>query len=327
MSKLLSHKSVSTFLSVACVAAAISASAGTAYWTPGGTDINWSDPGNWVGGTGTGGVAGPNDSVVFGPAGTSASAFVTDNDVDSLTGDFAGTIGSLQYTNASAFHNTVIGTGLTLMVTNATSAIATVQAAGNVFMVGGAGTGTSGGTTISGAQAGLVASNTAAQFIVSQAGTAALLNLSNLDTFVTYASRVGVGVPPNYGWGVIPAAEGGALILAKTNYISTTFSMVPGVSTSYTNWAGYVYVSGHEIEEAIEVGNGADNSIGAASSILLGLTNGFYIDSMGIGKSKSSGRGRDGQVQPGVHQPKPDGVFRGRSRQRHGARLVPRHWR
>ncbi|MGA2500501.1 MAG: pectinesterase family protein [Tepidisphaeraceae bacterium] len=208
--------------------------------------------------------------------------------MDGVSGDFGGTIGSLQYTNTAGFHNTLIAPGVSLVVTNGTASITGVQAAGNAFMVGGATAGTSGGATISGPGASLVVSNTAGQFIVSQPGTAATLNLTNLDTFVADVSRLGVGVPPNYGWGVITAAEGGALQLAKTNYISTVFSMAPSVSTSYTNWAGYVYVAGHEIQEAIEVGSGADNSIGAVSSVLLGLTNGFYIDSIGVGKSKAA---------------------------------------
>jgi pectin methylesterase-like acyl-CoA thioesterase len=313
MNKFISHPRnvLSLLMSVACLAAATPSRAGTASWSPGGVDINWSDPGNWLGGGGTGGVPGPLDSVVFGPAGTASSPFVTSDSVDSVTGDFAGTIGSLQYTNISGYHNTFIAPGLTLTVTNATSAIAAVQAAGDVFMVGGATTGTSGGTTISGSQAILLVTNTSAQFIVSQAGTAAALNLTNLDTLVAYVSRLGVGVPPNYGWGVIPQAEGGSLQLAKTNYISTGFSMAPGVTASYTNWAGWNYVSGHEIEEAIEVGNGADNSIGAASSVLLGLTNGFFIDSMGVGKSKSSGAAVVVKFNPVFTNQNPTAYFRG----------------
>lgn len=306
---------LSLFVSMACLSAALTARAGTAYWTPGGTDSNWSDPGNWTGGTGTGGAPGFADSVVFGATGTSATAFYPSNYVDGVTGDFAGTIGSLQYTNAASFQNTVIAPGVTVLVTNQTSAIATVQAAGNIFMVGNYVTGTSGGTTISGSQASLIASNTAAQFIVSQPGTAASLNMSNLDNLTAYVSKLGVGVPPNYGWGVIPSAEGGVLTLAKTNYISTGFSMVPQISTSYTNWAGYVYVSGHEIEEAIEVGNGADNSIGAASSILLGMSNGFYIDSIGVGKSKSSGAAAAMKFNPAFTNlsPAPTAYIRGTS--------------
>jgi hypothetical protein len=321
-----SRNIVTLLMSLACFALATPSRAGTAYWTPGVADTNWSDPANWTGGTGTAGVPGATDSVVFGPAGTNPTAFVISNYVDSVTGNFGGTIGSLQYTNTAAYHNTLIAPGVSLLVTNATAAIASVQAAGNVFMVGGAGTGTSGGTTISGPNASLVASNTSGQVLVSQAGTAASLNLSNLDTFVTYASRVGVGVPPNYGWGIITAADGGALILAKTNYISTAFSMAPGVTTSYTNWTGWNYVAGHEIEEAIEVGNGADNSIGAASSILLGLTNGFLYRQYWRGQIQILQRGsRGGQVQPRLHQPKPDGLFSWHKRQPFGTRGLPGH--
>jgi hypothetical protein len=305
------RKIVSLLMSFACFAMAMPSDAGTAYWTPGGTDTNWSTGGNWIGGTGTSGVPGPTDNVIFGPAGTNATAFVISNYVDSVNGNFGGTIGSLVYSNGANYHNTLIAPGVTLLVDGATATIASLQAAGDVFMVGGAGSGTSGGATISGPGASLVASNTSGQFIVSQAGTAASLNLTNLDTLVTYASRFGVGVPPNYGWGVLTAAEGGALQLAKTNYISTVFSMAPGVTTSYTNWAGWVYVSGHEIEEAIEVGNGADNSIGGASSILLGLTNGFFIDSIGVGKSKSANAAAVVKFNPAFTNQSPTAWFRG----------------
>jgi pectin methylesterase-like acyl-CoA thioesterase len=306
-----SRNIVSLLLSLACFALATPSRAATAYWTPGGTDTNWSTGGNWIGGAGPAGVPGPTDSVVFGPAGTNTAAFVTSNYVDGVSGNFGGTVGSLQYTNTAGFHNTLIAPGVSLMVTNATVAIAAVQAAGNAFMVGGATAGTSGVATISGPGASLVVSNTAGQFLVSQSGTAATLNLTNLDTLVADVSRLGVGVPPNYGWGVIPQVEGGALQLARTNYISTSFSMAPGVASSYTNWAGYNYVAGHEIQEAIEVGNGADNSIGAASSVLLGLTNGFYIDSMGVGKSKSSGAAAVLKFNPAFTNQSPTACFRG----------------
>jgi len=305
------RKLIPLFMSLAGLALAAPSDAATAYWTPGGSDTNWSTGANWIGGSGTAGVPGQTDSVVFGPAGTIAAPFVISNYVDSVSGNFGGTIGSLQYTNGANYHNTLIAPGISLMITNTNSTITSVQAGGASLMVGGSASGTSGGTTVSGPGASLIVSNTASQFIVSQAGTAAALNLSNLDTLVADVSRLGVGVPPSYGWDVLTAAEGGALQLAKTNYIWTAFSMVPGVTTSYTNWTGWVYVAGHEIEEAIEVGNGADNSIGAASSILLGLTNGFYIDSMGVGKSKSSGAAVVVKFNPVFTNQSPTAYFRG----------------
>ena len=65
--------------------------------------------------------------------------------------------------------------------------------------------------------------------------------------------------PPNYGWNVLPQAANGTLQLARTNTITVYFNL-PTAATNYTNWAGYNYAAGHEIQEAIEVGNGADNS-------------------------------------------------------------------
>src|SRR5208282_3025596 len=107
-----SRNIVSLLMLFACFALATPSRAGTAYWTPGGTDTNWSTGGNWICGTGTLGVPGPTDSVVFGPAGTNTVAFVISNYVDSVTGNFGGTIGSLQYTNTAGYHNTLIAPGV-----------------------------------------------------------------------------------------------------------------------------------------------------------------------------------------------------------------------
>ena len=84
----------------------------------------------------------------------------------------------------------------------------------------------------------------------------------------------------------------GVVYLARTNQISTFFTGGIGSgtpSTGYTNWSTINTGSGVEIEEDIEVGNGADNSASSVSSFLyLGQTNAFFIDSIGVGKSKSS---------------------------------------
>ncbi len=255
-------------------------------WT-GAVDTNWSNGGNWTGGTGTGGVPGAADNVLFGPVGTATTAGVISNVVDGISGNFGGTIGSLQYTNPANFQNTLIAPTITLNVTGATVAVAGQTVAGNAFMTGMGATGGAINATISGPGAVLNVSNSAAEFIVSQGGGTAGLNLTNLDTLTAYVSRFGVGVPPNYGWNVLQQANNGTLQLAKTNLISVFFTL-PSAATNYSNWAGYNYVAGHEIEESIEVGNGADNSIGAASTLYLGKTNAFFIDSLGVGKSKST---------------------------------------
>jgi pectin methylesterase-like acyl-CoA thioesterase len=272
---------------------AVSARAGSVNWV-GGIDTNWSTGGNWSpAGSGTAGVPGPTDNVVFGTIGASPTSGAISNYVDGVLGNFAGTIGSLQYTNAANFQNTLIAPTVTLNVTGATVAVAGQTVAGNALMVGEASTSGAVSATISGPGAALNASNSAAEFIVSQGGGTALLDMTNLDNFTGHLSRLGVGVPPNYGWNVISATPNGVLRLAKTNFIATSFAGGTGGSTvnaGFTSWTN-VYGSGlgHEIVEAIEVGNGADTSIsGTSSGILLGLANTFNIDSIGVGKSKSA---------------------------------------
>ena len=54
--------------------------------------------------------------------------------VDSVSGNFGGTIASLQYTNPANFQNTLIASNVTLNVTGATVAVAGQTVAGNAFM-------------------------------------------------------------------------------------------------------------------------------------------------------------------------------------------------
>src|SRR5690349_18683318 len=80
-------------LAAGFVLSATSAGAGTAVWTAGGgADTNWSTAANWTGGTGTAGVAGSLDNVVFNSVGTATSVAGISNVVDSTGGNFAGTI-------------------------------------------------------------------------------------------------------------------------------------------------------------------------------------------------------------------------------------------
>src|SRR5262249_25814666 len=93
--------------------------AGTAVWNATSfPDTNWSTGGNWTGGTGTAGVPGAGDDVVFANAGVATVLTGISNVLDSTSGNFAGTIASLSYTNttANSFHNTLIAPGLTLNI-------------------------------------------------------------------------------------------------------------------------------------------------------------------------------------------------------------------
>ena len=168
-------------------------------------------------------------------------------------------------------------------------AVSSQTVAGNAFMVGQGASGGAVSATISGPGATLNVSNPAAEFIVSQGGGTAALNLTNLDTLIANVSRFGAGVPPNYGWNVLPQAGQIDVAISPDQPLSIScLSALPTAATNYTNWGGYNYASGHEIEESIEVGNGADNSIGSASTLYLGLSNALFIDSLGVGKSKST---------------------------------------
>lgn len=276
-----------------CLLLAVSAQAAQVVWT-GAVDTNWSNGGNWTGGTGTAGVPGGTDNVIFGVTGEAPTAVGVSNYLDGVSGNFAGTVGSLSYTNPANFQNTLIAPGLTLNITGATVAVAGQSAAGNAFITGQGASGGAVNATIYGSGAAININNTAAEVISSQGGGTALLDMTNLDTFTANVSRVGVGVPPNYGWNVLPTTPQGSLRLAKTNFISTSFTGGTGGSTVNAGYTAFtnVYGSGlgHEIVEGIEVGNGADNAISgtASSSILLGISNMFNIDSIGVGKSKSA---------------------------------------
>ena len=65
---------------------------------------------NWTGSSEHrhGGVPGAADNVVFGTAGEATTATSISNYLDSTSGNFGGTIGSLQYTNSANFQNTLI---------------------------------------------------------------------------------------------------------------------------------------------------------------------------------------------------------------------------
>jgi pectin methylesterase-like acyl-CoA thioesterase len=287
------RRAITNLTLLGCLMFAVSVQAAQVVWT-GAVDTNWSNGGNWSGGTGTGGVPGGTDNVIFGVTGEAPTAGGISNYLDSVTGNFGGTIGSLQYTNPANFQNTLIAPGLTLNITGATVAISGQTAAGNALMAGQGATGGAISATVYGPGAAINVANTAAQVISSQGGGTALLDMTNLDTFTANVSRVGVGVPPNYGWNVLQTTPQGVLRLAKTNFIATSFTGGTGGSTVNAGYTAFtnVYGSGlgHEIVEAIEVGNGADNAISgtASSGILLGMSNMFNIDSIGVGKSKSA---------------------------------------
>lgn len=292
--------------------------AGVASWTgASGTDTNWSDGANWSGGTGTANVPAAGDNVVFANSGNATTLTAINNIVDGTSGNFGGTIASLQYSNSNNFQNTLIAPGVTLSVTGSNSisdtlVVGTENVSSPVAVVT---------NSISGPGGTLIVSNALGNFMVSQsaaaAGAKAVLVMTNLDSLVVNVGRIGVGVSGKYGWfnNDSQTFPNGVLYLARTNIISTSFqggvgSVLPPVA-GYTNWASvYTLSSGREIEEAIEVGNGADNSASSVPSFLyLGQTNAFFIDSIGVGKSKSSAAGASMLFNPVFNNP--TAYFRG----------------
>ena len=276
-------------------------------WTTGST--NWSVTGNWSGNA----APGSADNAVFGDTAAVTVYTITNSAVDS---SFSGPIATLQYSNVTSdIQSTLIASGVTLDVFGPADTV------GDVFTVGSeisssAGVGTA---VISGSGGALVVSNTADNIIISQnsgaSGAKATLNMTNLDTFMAYANRIGIGVAGKYNWlnNNAVAYGNGVVYLARTNQISTFFTGGVGSgtpSTGYTNWTTLNSGSGLEIEEDIEIGNGADNSASSVSSFLyLGQTNVFFIDSIGVGKSKSSAAGASMLFNPAF--PSPVAYFRG----------------
>jgi pectin methylesterase-like acyl-CoA thioesterase len=278
--------------------AAHSLQAGTAVWTgASGTDTNWSTGGNWSGGTGTAGVPSAADNVFFNDVGAVVSSFAISNVVDSTSGNFGGTIASLSYTNTinNSFQNTLIAPGVTLNVTGAGgpsgSALfigtPTASVASSIFGI------------LSGANAALNVNNPAANIIVDQVASSAIratLNLTNLDTFIGNVSRIGIGSDHA---GLTAAAGQGTFYLAKTNYITTTFVGVYATPYSVV------------LTNAIEIGTGNAGNLGA-NFLYLGLTNGIFTDSIGVGMVKATGApGGFLGFNPAFTNSNPTAYFRG----------------
>lgn len=249
--------------------------AATVIWTAGSTtDTNWSNGANWSGGTGTGGVPGSSDDVVFGALGSSTSFTAISNVVDSTSGNFGGIIGSLAYTNnvSGTFQNTLIAPGLTLTITNNTGPF------GSALFVGTPTAGTAAATitaNISGPGATLNVNNTNAVISLSQSGSSsalAVLDLTNLDNFSASVRAIGIG-DFYYGIGTIGAE--GELLLAKTNVITTSWVGNYGPNDPTT-----------AVTNAIQLGVGSSSTLGN-NYFYLGQTNAIFTDSIGVGGVKA----------------------------------------
>ena len=239
----------------AILSAAHIARAATVVWNgASGIGLNWSTPGNWLGGV----APGSADDVRFFDDGADATPLNVNNTVNGL---FGGRILSLQYGQSNLlYHTTQIDAGQTLTVLGSLI-VGTEAIAGQNVEAAIMGTGT------------LVVSNPAVDMIVRQGGDGtsrrATLDLSGLDTFILDVDQVVIGRadPPgllnvnrNTGW----------VYLAKTNRIRSA-------STAATSSA-----------IGIEVGRSGSNN-GNGSRLYLGQTNGIFASSLSVGMEKETG--------------------------------------
>ena len=241
--------------------------AAVATWTgASGTDTNWSNGGNW---SSTPTAPGATDDVLFDVTGAVTPAGTINNVVD---GSFAGSILSLQYGQTANTHTTLIEPGQTLTV-NGPGGLRVGTTADPVaaLTVNAAVTGTGGTLNVNNATANIVIN----QGTASVNGSAAVLDLSGLDTFSANVNHLGLGTTtlPN------PVAQrlSGVLYLARTNTISLTAS---ASLPTYLATPGTV--------PAIDMSYNPGNPAGVLSVLYLGQTNAFFVDSLRVGGTKSS---------------------------------------
>jgi pectin methylesterase-like acyl-CoA thioesterase len=242
-----------------------------------GVDTNWSTGGNWSGGSGTAGVPGPTDDVIFGNAGSVVSSTAISNVVDSTSGNFLGTIGTLSYTNVinNSAQNTLIAPGMTLTITNNTGPFGSVLFVGTPTAASSALTMIARISGTGGATLNLNSPN--GNLDVSQSGNSAAIGsliMTNLDNFTANISKIAIG---NDLFGVTTVAAQGSLTLAKTNTITTTW--VGNHSNPY----------GVTITNAIQLAIGGSSTLGGINTLLLGITNALFTDSIGVGGPKAGG--------------------------------------
>jgi hypothetical protein len=232
--------------------------AATALWTPGGVNINWSTPGNWLGGQ-----PAPSVDVIFltnGAVLNSASNNVVSSSV---------TISSLNYnhTNAASgtqtYHNTYLGGGVTLTITNGAATNA-VFVGSNLSL-----TETSTRASISGADGSLVVLATNGAFAVRQGGSqnytgTAVLDLSGLGNCTVQARQLLIAGDGTNG---DPTKDrpSATLKLARNNHLYLTSPSYPPALTTGFN-----------------IGNTANGC-----ALVLGQTNYVFCDAgMGVGMAR-----------------------------------------
>jgi hypothetical protein len=243
--------------------------AGNGFWSAGGGfDLNWSTAANWTGGT-----PGPGFTASFGTPGATTT-LVTNNIVSSnLT-----ILGLFYDTNNSGYNTTLIQDGVTLMVTNGSTAVTPILQVGAttsgdiVFNkpVTNTITGPNGTLLVLGnAQGNGFANQLNFQVRQSTTQAAATPNIVTLDMsgLGTLVATVGKFTVAQGGSGTAQSNVSAAVYLAKTNIITCLRAS-----------------SGH-----FEVGDSSGGIYECpGSSLYLGITNAFYIDTAKFGHQKAT---------------------------------------
>ena len=236
---------------------------GSGVWSAGGgLDLNWSTAANWSGGT-----PGPGSSATFASLGATAT-LVTNNIVSTNV-----TIGQLNYfTNNNGYHTTLIADGVTLTVTNGTTSVTAGVQVGfdNTFNkpVTNTITGANGTLLVLGNPAGSGLANQL-NFQVRQSATPAaaeqtVLDMSGLGTLV---ATVGKFYVAQGGTGTGQGGVSGRVNMARTNIVTL---LRPNAGQ-------------------FEVGDSSGGTITLPGSTLnLGITNAFFVDTVRIGKQKAT---------------------------------------
>ena len=246
-------------------------SAATVVWSgASGTDTNWSNSANWVGGAPSGA-----DDVKFYDNGTNGAPGTPNMLVDAA---FSGYIGSLQFAQSNGWHTIQIADGKTLYITNANGLyVGTITNVGAVRALTNSIKGTLGAT--------LNVTNPAASIVLNQGetnalnGARAILDLSGLDNFNATVYAMGLG---SLHFPAVQGAAGqrnsGTLFLARTNVITL------GLTDTLANYS----TLGNRTNALEMVHTGSGNNAATLSLLVLGQTNAFYVDSFGFGRSKAS---------------------------------------
>ncbi len=239
---------------------ASTALADSLFWTGNTGDGNWLNGNNWTNAT---------QGLIGSPPGENDWAYLGESLYTFLTLGDDQRVGGLYFCATNNDYVVVLGPNVTLTVLGPLR-VGTLADPGLAIQ-----------RTHSVAGGALVVTNPDASISIAQGqfsanGSKAILDLSGLDFFVVKARGLGIG-SVHYE---VPVAQrnAGTLYLAKTNLIALSSRLDRAVCMTnpvVTNSLEMVYV-------------GAGNNAGTLSFLYLGLSNAFFVDSMGFGKSKAS---------------------------------------